>query len=48
MCVWVYVDVHACRAWQLLLQALERLDGVKSESYVIDPKAISKVNSENH
>lgn len=30
------------RAWQILLEALERDDGIKGESYVIDPKAISK------
>ncbi|TIA73231.1 hypothetical protein E3P91_01529 [Wallemia ichthyophaga] len=30
------------QAWQVLSQALERLDGVESVSYVIDPKAMSK------
>ena len=30
------------KAWQILLEALEMDDGVKGESYVIDPKAISK------
>lgn len=29
-------------AWKLLLETMERLDGVKGESYVIDPKAIHK------
>ena len=30
------------QAWQVLLAALERLDGVEGTSYVIDPKAIDK------
>lgn len=30
------------RAWRVLLAALERLTGVESMAYVIDPKAISK------
>ncbi|KAL7421138.1 dynein heavy chain [Cryptotrichosporon argae] len=30
------------QAWQVLLAALERLDGVGGTSYVIDPKAIDK------
>lgn len=30
------------KSWQILLEALERVDGIKGESYVIDPKAISK------
>ncbi|KAK8843995.1 hypothetical protein IAR55_006788 [Kwoniella newhampshirensis] len=30
------------QAWQVLLTALERLDGVEGTSYVIDPKAIDK------
>ncbi|TIC37063.1 hypothetical protein E3Q09_01001 [Wallemia mellicola] len=30
------------QAWQTLLQALERYDGIESVSYVIDPKAMSK------
>lgn len=29
-------------AWQVLLAALERLDGVEGVSYVIDPKAMHK------
>ena len=29
-------------AWELLLTALYEVDGVKGESYIIDPKAISK------
>lgn len=29
-------------AWRVLLDAMTSLDGVKGESYVIDPKAISK------
>ncbi len=29
-------------AWRILLDAMTSLDGVKGESYVIDPKAISK------
>jgi dynein heavy chain 1 len=30
------------QAWRTLLKAMERLDGVESVSYLIDPKAISK------
>lgn len=30
------------QAWQLLLDALERVDGIEGTSYVIDPKAIDK------
>ncbi|WVQ73635.1 hypothetical protein IAR50_003215 [Cryptococcus sp. DSM 104548] len=30
------------QAWQVLLAALERLDGTEGTSYVIDPKAINK------
>ena len=30
------------QAWQVLLAALERLDGVEGAPYVIDPKAIDK------
>ncbi|OWZ39026.1 dynein heavy chain 1, cytosolic [Cryptococcus neoformans Tu259-1] len=30
------------QAWQVLLAALERLDGIEGASYVIDPKAIDK------
>lgn len=30
------------QAWQVLLSALERMDGVEGLSYVIDPKAIHK------
>ena len=30
------------KGWKVLLSALTKLDGVKGESYVIDPKAISK------
>lgn len=29
-------------AWRVLLEALERKDNIKGESYIIDPKAISK------
>ena len=29
-------------AWRLLLDCMSQVDGVKSESYVVDPKAISK------
>ncbi|KAJ2400555.1 dynein heavy chain, partial [Coemansia sp. RSA 2559] len=29
-------------AWQVLLAALERMDGIEGVSYVIDPKAVSK------
>ena len=29
-------------AWSILLEAMEMLDGVKGDSYVIDPKAINK------
>lgn len=32
------------QAWQVLLAAMQRLDGIESASYVIDPKAISKEN----
>lgn len=30
------------RAWQLLMQAMEKTDKIKGEAYVIDPKAINK------
>lgn len=30
------------QAWQVLLAALQRLDGIEGMSYVIDPKAIDK------
>lgn len=30
------------KAWQVLMNAMERTDKVKGESYVIDPKAITK------
>lgn len=30
------------QAWQVLLSAMHKLDGIESMSYVIDPKAISK------
>jgi dynein heavy chain 1 len=29
-------------AWKILLEALEMMDGIKGDSYVIDPKAITK------
>ena len=29
-------------AWKVLLESLERKDNIKGESYIIDPKAISK------
>lgn len=29
-------------AWRILLEAMEKSDGVKSESYIINPKAINK------
>lgn len=29
-------------AWKILLEALEKLDGTKGESYIVDPKAINK------
>lgn len=29
-------------SWKILLQAMEAVDGIKGEAYVIDPKAISK------
>ncbi|CAO1623252.1 unnamed protein product [Jaminaea pallidilutea] len=32
------------QAWQVLLAAMHKLDGIESVSYVIDPKAISKDN----
>lgn len=34
--------VGKTQAWQVLLAALERLDGTEGVSYVIDPKAIDK------
>ena len=30
------------KAWQVLLEAMEKVDGTKGEAYLIDPKAISK------
>lgn len=30
------------RAWQVMLQAMDHLDGKESVSYLIEPKAISK------
>lgn len=30
------------RAWRVLLEALERTDGVRGAAYVVDPKAITK------
>ena len=29
-------------AWKILLETLERVDGIKGESYIVDPKAINK------
>ncbi len=29
-------------AWKILLESLERIDGIKGESYIVDPKAINK------
>ena len=29
-------------AWKILLEAIERIDGIKGESYIVDPKAIHK------
>ena len=31
-------------AWKILLEALQLMDGVKGESYIIDPKAVNKDN----
>ena len=31
-------------AWKILLEALQLIDGVKGESYIIDPKAVNKDN----
>ena len=31
-------------AWRILLEALTALDGIKGESYIIDPKAVNKDN----
>ena len=31
-------------AWKILLEALTALDGIKGESYIIDPKAVNKDN----
>jgi dynein heavy chain 1 len=30
------------QSWRVLLETMERTDGIKGESYIIDPKAISK------
>ena len=30
------------QAWQVLLSALEKLDGIEGQSYVINPKAMDK------
>mmetsp|Transcript_20729 Transcript_20729/g.31817 ORF Transcript_20729/g.31817 Transcript_20729/m.31817 type:complete len:188 (+) Transcript_20729:6466-7029(+) len=30
------------QAWRILLCAMEKIDGIKGESYIIDPKAINK------
>jgi len=30
------------KAWRVLLESQERIDGIKGESYLIDPKAIDK------
>jgi dynein heavy chain 1 len=30
------------QSWRILLETLERIDGIKGVSYIIDPKAISK------
>jgi len=30
------------QAWRVLLETMERVDGIKGEGYIIDPKAISK------
>ena len=29
-------------AWKILLETMERKDGIKGEAYIIDPKAINK------
>ena len=31
-------------AWKILLEALQLIDGIKGESYIIDPKAVNKDN----
>ena len=31
-------------AWKILLEALTAIDGIKGESYIIDPKAVNKEN----
>ena len=31
-------------AWKILLEALQLMDGIKGESYIIDPKAVNKDN----
>lgn len=31
-------------AWKILLEALQKIDGIKGESYIIDPKAVNKDN----
>jgi dynein heavy chain 1, cytosolic len=31
-------------AWKILLEALQLVDGIKGESYIIDPKAVNKDN----
>lgn len=30
------------KAWRVLLEAMEKIDGIKGDSYLIDPKAINK------
>jgi dynein heavy chain 1 len=31
-------------AWKILLEALQLIDNIKGESYIIDPKAVNKDN----
>eukprot|EP00916_Digyalum_oweni_P025987 GHVL01042788.1.p1 GENE.GHVL01042788.1~~GHVL01042788.1.p1 ORF type:complete len:2866 (+),score=438.01 GHVL01042788.1:781-8598(+) len=36
------VGVGKTAAWTVLLDAMQRMDGIKGDSYIVDPKAISK------
>jgi dynein heavy chain 1 len=34
--------VGKTKAWKVLIEAMERVDGIKGEAFLIDPKAIDK------
>jgi dynein heavy chain 1 len=34
--------VGKTKAWKVLIEAMERVDGIKGQAFLIDPKAISK------